>query len=170
MSWWRGVLRDYGLVLALAIPIFLVYKLVLAPSPASSGNAPAIILPDPSGEIWDLGTLESEVIVVNFWATWCQPCRAEIPEFAEFQEANKDVTILGVSVDAKLSGDALGRAASRLGINYPVLHDRREVVARRWGVTVFPTTFILNADHEIVDSKMGALDAETLSRMVDAAR
>jgi thiol-disulfide isomerase/thioredoxin len=167
MAW--GMIKDWGTALLLAVAVLGIWR-ALAPSPVSSGEAPELILDDLQGETFVLAEDASEVTVVNFWATWCAPCRREIPEFSEFAAEHPDVRVLGVSVDDALDTPRLARAAKRLGVSYTVLHDRKLEVARRWGVQGYPTTFILDAEDHVVAVRTGALDAAALESLVESAR
>jgi thiol-disulfide isomerase/thioredoxin len=162
---WVGLLKDWGTAFVLAALVMAVWSR-FAPAPVGAGAAPALELPNLDGGTFVLKDDPSAVTVVNFWATWCGPCRQEIPEFSRFAEAHPDVTVLGVSVDDKLDAPKLARAAEQLGVHYPVLHDRTLEVARAWGVSSFPTTFVLNAADEVVAVRVGALDQRELEALV----
>jgi cytochrome c-type biogenesis protein len=164
-----GLAKDWGIALVIALVVFGVWGLI-APGPKQSGNAPELLLHDLQGEMFSLEDADHAVTVVNFWATWCAPCRQEIPEFSRFAKDHPDVGVYGVSVDEDISTERLAMMSERLGIRYPVLHDQTGFVASRWGVTGYPTTFILDANHEIVSVKMGALSGHRLADLVEEAR
>lgn len=169
MHYMKELLRDWGLALLMGLLLFGAYQ-VLAPQPVSGGNAPGLRLPALQGGELSLASFDEEVIVVNFWATWCGPCRQEIPDLAAVDRSDKNVVVIGVSEDDALGLDALANASRRLGITYPVLHDRTGQAARAWGVTGFPTTFVLNQEREVVDVRMGVVDRARLEAMIARAR
>ena len=164
-----GIAKDWFLALGITLAVFGAWR-VMTPGLASTGPAPALELRTTDGGSIDLATLDNEVVIVNFWATWCGPCRGEIPEFAAFYEQNPDIPILGVSVDRNMDTHKLGLMSKRLGINYPVLHDYSGAVANAWGVTAFPTTFVLDAQHQIIASHSGPLNRRHLEHYVAQVR
>jgi cytochrome c biogenesis protein CcmG/thiol:disulfide interchange protein DsbE len=117
--------------------------------------APALALDDLGGKRVDLGALRGRVVLVNFWATWCPPCRAELPELAELWQEHKGscFELLGVAEDSPPADLA---AASR-AIPYPILTDPRGRVAGDWGVVGFPSTFLVDTKGEVVRVFQGAV-------------
>jgi len=104
--------------------------------------------------------------VVNFWATWCAPCRQEIPDLARFAREHPEVEVVGVSVDEGMATERLKVEAARLGVTYRVLHDLGGEAARAWGVSVYPTTFVLDATGTVVASRVGVVDGRLLEEML----
>ncbi|MEN0060575.1 MAG: TlpA disulfide reductase family protein [Myxococcota bacterium] len=131
------------------------------------GRAPDFTLPKVSGSEVTLSEKGDDIVVLNFWFTSCAPCRAEIPALSAFARANPHVRLYGLSVD-KLTPEQLGIASQRLGIHYPVLHDAYGRVARKYGVSAYPTTFVVR-NMQIVDSHRGAIRRDQLEAMVQAA-
>ena len=168
-SFLRGLLRDWGIALAVVVLVFAAYNLLFAPKPPALGPAPDFTLRTPTGEVVTLSQVRAEVVVLNFWFTTCPPCRAEIPELSAWSQANPDVPLYGVSTDVGMPPGRLQKEAERLGVRYPVLHDVRAEVAGKYGVDVFPTTLVLR-DGQIVQARVGQVNAETLDAMVAAAR
>jgi cytochrome c biogenesis protein CcmG/thiol:disulfide interchange protein DsbE len=102
-------------------------------------------------------------IVINLMASWCAPCREEIPEFSAFADANPGVIVLGVGVDDSLADFELFIAEVRP--TYPVGFDEGEMRAR-YPTLGLPATFFLNSEGEIVEVFNGILDQELLEGMV----
>ena len=94
------------------------------------------------------------MVVLNFWATWCPPCRREIPDFISLQAAfgPKGLQIVGIALDEPEKVKAFSREA---GINYPVLLGTEEITVRYGGISGIPTTFIIDRDGNIVTSFEG---------------
>ncbi|MCX7766948.1 MAG: TlpA family protein disulfide reductase [Candidatus Sumerlaeia bacterium] len=111
--------------------------------------APDFTLMDTEGKKVSLKDFAGKIIVLNFWATWCPPCRAEIPDFIELykQYESQGVVFIGISLD---TGSASGNTdvvipfIKKVGINYPVLLGNEEVTKTYGGVTAIPTTFIID--------------------------
>lgn len=164
-----GLLRDWGIALALVLLAGLVWTFFFSPTPPALGPAPDFTLPRPTGESVTLSEVREDVVVLNFWFTTCPPCRAEIPELSAWSEAHPEVPLYGISTDLGMPPGRLDQQAKKLGIRYPVLHDSRGEVSGRYGVDVFPTTLVLK-DGQIVASRVGAVDRDTLDAMVAKAR
>jgi cytochrome c biogenesis protein CcmG/thiol:disulfide interchange protein DsbE len=128
--------------------------------------APDITLPalDGDGDI-HLAAFRGKPVVVNFWASWCEPCKDEAPEFARAaRELGKNAHFLGVTMlDGKEPAEDF---AKRYDIPYPSARDTRGVVAKRYGVTGVPETAFIDADGNLVGTYVGAFTGEQLERAV----
>lgn len=165
---WMDLVKDWALALGIMAAVLVGWRLFQPADPTGS-DAPAISLPMPGGAQWELAAQEADVVVVNFWATWCGPCREEIPELSAFAQKHPEIAFVGVSVDDAMDTEALGKAARRLGVRYPVAHDRSGAVARAWGVASYPTTFVLDAHRHVVARRIGTVDRIALRQLVDEA-
>lgn len=163
----RSLVQDWGIALGITAVVVLAWQ-GLAPGPPTEGHAPPLTAPRVDGTAFDLERRTAKAYVVNFWATWCEPCRREIPAFARFAAAHPEVEIYGVSVD-ELNPIQLEAAAMRLGITYPVLHDARREAASAWGVSTYPTTFVLDRNREVVAVRRGGIDQAALDEMLSKA-
>ena len=135
----------------------------LVTSTASSGfvkpqnrkMASDFVLNDASGKTVRLSDLRGKVVLLNFWATWCAPCRVEIPWFIEFQNASKNAgfTTLGVSLDED-GWDAARPYIEQHKINYPVVIGNDDL-AQMYGAGSLPTTFIIDKAGRIAATHVG---------------
>ncbi len=166
---WKELVKDWALAGGITLAVLVGWRM-MQPTPVTTGPAPALEALDPEGGSWSLDDATADLVVVNFWATWCGPCRREIPELSAFAAAHDDVELVGVSVDRELSTDAMARSAARMGITYRVVHDPDLVAAGAWGVTGYPTTFVLDAHRHVVATRYGALTQASLGAMVEQAR
>ncbi len=162
-----GMLKDWGLALLIVVGVLAVWSF-FQPRPPSSGAAPDFVLTDLEGRTVSLADIEGEVIVLNFWATWCGPCVAEIPELAAFHAENPDVPLYGISVDDGMPGARLAAKSGKLGITYPVLHDEDGRTSNAYGINGIPVTFVLDGEREIRAVINGSLTKSRLQRAVDA--
>lgn len=161
----RGLLKDWTIAFSVAMVVLFGWRM-LQPAPVSEGEAPVLSLRSTEGEVWKLNEQKAAAYVVNFWATWCAPCRSEIPEIAAFANAHPEVEVIGVSVDEALTTERLAVESKKLGISYRVLHDASGATAQAWGVSVYPTTFVLDADYQIIAMRVGTVDRDRLGDML----
>ena len=123
--------------------------------------APEFAARDLDGRDVSSASLRGKVVIVNFWATWCPPCRAEIPDLIALQEKYGDrLQIIGISQD-EAPPDVVKRFAAQHKINYPVVMTTPELEKSFPGVSALPTSFILDRESRIVQKHVGMLTART---------
>ena len=144
------------------------------PPGAEGTAAPAFTLPDLDGRSVSLADFRGKVVIVNFWATWCPPCRAEIPDFVRFQAKYRDrgLAILGLSMDAGGAREVRPFAEEQ-NINYTMLLGNDDVAQAYGGIVGIPTSFVVGRDGRIVKRFMGYTDPkvweETLGSLLSMA-
>lgn len=113
-----------------------------------------------------LSDFDGDVILVNFWASWCGPCQVEIPGLIELHRRYKDkgVTVIGVAMDD--TEDDARQAARQLGIDYPVVRGSDAVSRRFGGIVGFPTTFILDRRRVPVVSYPGLASPRAMEQQI----
>ncbi len=118
--------------------------------------APDFALKDPDGRVVRLSDYRGKVVLLNFWATWCAPCRIEIPWFVEFERRLKDrgFAVIGVSMDEGGWDDVKAFMAGK-GINYRIVMGDDEVAHAYGGVESLPTTFIIDRDGKVAATHLG---------------
>lgn len=117
--------------------------------------APELKAKDLNGKDLSLEAYKGKVVLLNFWATWCGPCRAEIPSLIRIQEAYKDrLQIIGMDVDDD-DPERLREFVKNQGINYPVAITSVPVRIAYGGITALPTMFIINRDNKVVQKHVG---------------
>src|SRR5882724_3068045 len=122
--------------------------------------APDFKLTGLDGKPVTLADSHGKVILLNFWATWCGPCRAEIPDLVELQNKYKDhLQILGLVVDDD-DQDAVKEFTERFGINYPVAIATNDIRLQYGGIAALPTSFVLDSEGRIVQKHEGLRDPE----------
>ena len=118
-------------------------------------DAPAFLATDLDGQKISTADWKGKVVLLNFWATWCPPCRAEIPMLIQLKDLYKDrLVVVGVSLDDDPAEDVKKFAASNR-FNYPVVMATRELVTEYGGVPALPTTFVINPDGKVVQKHIG---------------
>jgi peroxiredoxin len=140
--------------------------------PAGIGDlAPAFSLKDIAGSTVNLSAYENKVILLEFWATWCPPCKASVPELIEIQKRYeaKEFTVIGISVDhAQNLSNHLNEFSRAYHINYPVLIGNDDV-ARKYNVTSIPVSFLIDKKGKIINSYVGYTDnfVEKISAQIE---
>jgi thiol-disulfide isomerase/thioredoxin len=106
---------------------------------------------------------EGKVVFLNFWATWCPPCRYEMPSMEEFNKKSKEnnFVILAVSVDRDKTSK-VSQFISTNGYTFPVYHDPSGKISEKFLITSIPQTFVINEEGVIVDKITGAFDWKTI--------
>ncbi len=120
------------------------------PPDTESGRAPAFTLNDINGRPVSLSDFRGKVVVLDFWATWCPPCKREIPDFIELQShyGSQGLQVIGVGLDEP---DKLKSFAAGHGMNYAVLLGTDAIAMRYGGISGIPTTFIIDKNGNIAD-------------------
>lgn len=122
-------------------------------------KAPVFVRRDLSGNMVNLARLRGKVVLLNFWATWCGPCRMEIPDLIRLQDRYRDnLVIVGLSLDEGPVADVKAFAAAQK-MNYPVAVVGDDIEKLFGGVTSVPSTFIVSPDGGIVQRHVGLLRA-----------
>ncbi len=125
-------------------------------------------LKDTKGEAVELKSFlqNHKAVLVNFWATWCPPCREEIPGLIDLQTKYKDKGFSVLGVDVGESSKKVESFMAKLGINYPVVLDTENAAAYAYGIVGIPTSLLINADGKII----GEYHAYTKEIVSDVAK
>jgi len=126
--------------------------------PWGGGPAPALSLKAIDGGAHNLGAYRGSVVLINFWATWCEPCRLEMPSMQRLRDklGAKSFAVLAVNVDEP---DArVRRFVKETGLDLTILMDPNKTVTRRWDVRVLPVSFIIGPDGRVRYRVVGDLD------------
>jgi len=152
---WARIARvgaEWGLTLLAIAAIWITVGAMRAP--ALPEAAPDFTLRSTDGDVVALSALQGQTVVLNFWATWCGPCRAEIPAFSKFARNNPNIPVYGIAVDGTVG--QLRSAQERLGIDYPVLV-ADEQVQQDYGVSTIPTTVVVGPDGSVAAAHAGIM-------------
>ncbi|WP_372639273.1 TlpA family protein disulfide reductase [Fodinibius sp.] len=131
-------------------------------------DAPDFTLKTMEGEEFTLSDQQGRIVVLNFWATWCAPCRKEIPDFMELHEELNDNGVLfaGVSLDEE-GWEKVRPYAEDMGINYPIMVDDGSVSREYGPIRAIPTTFIINKKGQVEYVAPGMLTKDKLQPLLE---
>jgi cytochrome c biogenesis protein CcmG, thiol:disulfide interchange protein DsbE len=170
-----------------AAPEPTVTEIVLPTEPGHPWDGePGALMPEYvaqtlEGGVLSLSELRGDPVVLNFWATWCVPCREEFPVLSELQSrlGPSGLRVLGVSLDGQASADDLRHFAQSNGLDYTVLHDPEMAAQDVFGVPPIPGSFVFDREGRLVFSAIGGgegsiaelvVAAEAVSRAPGAER
>ena len=141
----------------------------VAPEEAEPVLAPDFTVYDAEGNEVRLSDFAGKPVVLNFWASWCGPCKSELPAFENvWQEFGGDIEFLMVNLTDGVSEtvDGVSKFVSKNGFTFPVYFDTAQNAAYTYGVTSIPATALVNADGEIVAAQVGAVSEDSLRNAV----
>ncbi len=138
---------------------------------ASRGHAaPDFTLTDLKGQKVTLSELHGKTVVLNFWATWCPPCKEEIPWFVELQKryGAEGLQVIGVAMDDGDQKD-VEKFVAEQAVNYPILLGKEKVAALYGGIDYLPTTFYIDRNGVVLDRVFGEPGREQIEQNVKSA-
>ncbi|HEY4685194.1 MAG TPA: redoxin domain-containing protein [Dehalococcoidia bacterium] len=137
-----------------------------APSATAGRAAPDFLLPALDGSTLRLSELQGRPVLVNFWATWCPPCRAEMPALNAAYESHADEGLIIVAVNLRESTERVSDFADEFGLAFPVVFDRAGEVARTWRIggptEGLPSSYFVDREGVVRKVVYGALTERTL--------
>lgn len=126
--------------------------------PWTGGPAPALTGKTLDGEPFALTDYRGRVVIVNFWATWCVPCVAEMPALQRLRERLAPRRVEVVAVNFRENAARIAPFVEGLRLTFPVVRDHDGAIRAAWNVTVFPTTFVVGPDRRIAWVATGEVD------------
>lgn len=174
MTWRRGHGLAFALAAVVAIAAGALWRQLVTDAlpdspPRDGGTLLALALPDPSGTEQPLGQWKGKVLIVNFWATWCEPCKEEMPRFMKLQNdyGNKGLQFVGIAIDQP---DKVRSYAKELGLNYPTLVggygaiELSKTLGNQLGA--LPFTVILDRAGGVIHTQLGPLKDAQLQAII----
>ena len=150
--------------------IFIVCALAILTAIASAESAPRLSLKDLSGQTQKLSSLRGKIIVLNFWATWCEPCQNELPRLSKLAQsyAGKNVEFVAVSIDAAKDREKIEPLLRRLNVYLNVWTGADLDTLEKFGLgNVVPGTLVIDEKGQVVTRVMGEARDEDVSSSLD---
>ena len=167
---WRRLLPVLALVAAAWFGVHWLTRAEDRPA-LVEGNAPLLTLQTFDGNTLDLAALRGQGVVVNFWASWCEPCRVEAELLEDAWRAERDNGILFVGVNRQDTRAAAHAFLDEFGVSYPNGADDDNVWSRAFGIIGLPTTYFIDAEGKIQGVVAGPITrADQLARQLDKVR
>lgn len=159
-------MKSWLFAFILLLPVTPLSAADLKPLPARP--APALALPALAGGTTKLDTLRGRVVLVNFWAVWCPPCRKEMPSMGRLAEklAGKPFTILGVNVGE--TPEEIRAFLKQVPVNFPIVLDSEGENLKAWQVFAFPTSYVVDKKGQLRLGLFGSIEwdnPETVARL-----
>jgi thiol-disulfide isomerase/thioredoxin len=131
--------------------------------------APEWELTDLNGKLVKFSDFRGKVLILDFWATWCLPCRVEIPHFVELQKqyGAKGLAVIGVSLDEQ-GPDVVKKFVKQFEVNYPIVIGNEKIAEKYGGIVALPTTFVIDRQGRIVGRHIGYNDKATFEKEVQS--
>jgi thiol-disulfide isomerase/thioredoxin len=181
----KGILVGLGVVALLALMWWADRKFPppgrtatnISTSSGAPADAPTIAMKDLDDKDVTLDQFKGKVVLVNFWATWCGPCKEEIPWLIEFQQkyGSRGFTILGVSMDEDgkkavqpfLDKERFDVGGQKEAMNYPIVFGNSSVAEKFGGLVGYPTSFLYSRDGKKVRTIMGVVKHDELAKEIE---
>ena len=166
------------IVVAMVISVMLVFGIQKARNSSIGHNAgklqgqlaPDFALASLDGKTLKLSDYRGKAVLLNFWATWCEPCKIEMPWFVDLQKkyGPQGLQVVGVAMD-DASPKEVADFAQKLGVNYPIVIGKEEVGTQYGGVQFLPSTFYISRDGKILDRVFGLVSRSEIESNIQKA-
>ncbi len=151
-----------GLAVLVCAALFATAALAAEPArslkPLAASRAPVLGVRDPQGDVKQLTDYRGRVLLVNFWATWCEPCLSEMPALEDLQRKLQGRPFTVLAVNFAESEERVQAFLNNYEIHLPVLYDKDMGAARRWNARILPASFVVDAQGRIRYSVVGEAD------------
>lgn len=160
--------KGFGRLMRLTGVVFVGFMLLGGFSAGASAAPIDFSATDVNGKLHHLSSERGKWVFVNIWATWCPPCREELPELAAFARAHQSdpIQIWGLSVDTEQSADEIALFAQSFKLPYPIFKVDPQSLRVFGNIPGIPTTFLINPAGDVVARHVGALTGQDLMHMI----
>lgn len=123
------------------------------------------------GEQVSLSDYKGKIVILNFWTSWCGPCKEEMPHMQSFAEKHPDIAMLAVNLTSMdLGMDAVKQFVHDFGLTFPILLDEADVVGQQYSILTIPTSYIIDTEGRIFKEVIGPMDEGMMEELVSALK
>lgn len=161
----KSVMKTVILLVILVAIGWTIYSAVTKdkqPQLATGKPAPDFIAKDLTGKEYRLSELKGKGVILNFWGTWCEPCRDEMPALQEMSETLKNQGVLVLGVNNGESDVTVQAFVKQYGLTFPILLDKRLDISKAYQVVNLPTTYFIKHDGTLAMRVIGPLNVNTI--------
>jgi cytochrome c biogenesis protein CcmG, thiol:disulfide interchange protein DsbE len=113
--------------------------------------------------------LRGQIVLLNFWATWCGPCRVEMPEFEKAYQQNSDQGFTILAINNQETKEDVAGFRDELGLSFPIVMDETGALQKQYGVFSYPSTYVIDRKGVIIARQFGPLTAKQINELVTKA-
>jgi thiol-disulfide isomerase/thioredoxin len=136
---------------------------------ATNDPAPDFEFTTSDGKITKLSDLRGKTIIVNFWATWCGPCRQEMPDLQKFADSSKGMVVV-LAVNKLEEASVIAPYAKEVGVQFTLIANPSGEIPERYGIRNLPTSYFVRPDGTIGDWRLGAMDTQMIQQSIEKSR
>jgi thiol-disulfide isomerase/thioredoxin len=157
-------------MLGLVVSLVFVGLLILAfgSKPSSTAGVPEFTAPLLDGTTMRLSDYRGQVVMLNFWATWCPPCRAEMPMLQTASESYQDQGVVILAVNNAEPASQIQTFADTLGLHLTIVLDEEARLQRMFGIVGYPTSIFIDREGNVYATHLGAVNSEQITEYIDA--
>ena len=144
-------------------------NLSVAGRPVSGEPAPDFAAQTLEGKHVSLADFRGKTVLLNFWATWCPPCRSEMPDMEKIYRERLDKDVVILAVDVQEAAVPVQAFVDRFSITFPILMDVSGDIAKLYGIQSLPSSYFIDAQGRITSFNLGAMNESAISRRIDQA-
>ena len=166
------MLKRFSLIFVLTVSILLLNACKSEPNEENNTKETPKVETAYSENL-TLSELEGKVVLLDFWATWCPPCRKGIPDLVELQNEYEQLEVVGISLDAITRGGATANDVvpfmKQFGINYPIVTGDQNIIMAYGGIQSIPTSFVVDTEGFVVSRHVGLVSKEVYKKDIEKA-
>ena len=134
--------------------------------PTVGSSVPNIKLQELDGEVRSLSDLKGQAVILNFWGSWCEPCKREMPALSKAYEQWKEQGVEIIGINYGEDELVVRNFAKQMGVTFPIWLDRKKTASKEFGIRPLPTTFFINPEGKVHHIKLGEVTSEELDVLI----
>lgn len=152
----------------IALRTFATTLILVAIVGCSSQGQPSDLEPIDDFTVERLNEYRGQVVVLNFWAIWCGPCRVEMPDLEAVYQEYQEQGVVVLAVNVSESSADIADYAKELGLTFPILRDSKQEAMREYNVKILPTTYFIDRKGRIRHSRVGTMTKSVMTKQIES--